>query len=456
MIDKIITIYIQKKTSLFHDQYLILLSESMMKKGKIPANQPINLKFGTKSIYVKVLPSKRTNALIINELLAKNLGLHHKSKLRVRYSSSTLTIGPFIGVLLSHRTKQSPSKPFGSNTVFCQELSDASKLQGAFICFFTPNDIHMDSNKIYGWTYYGGTWNKKSLPIPNAIYNRLSTRKQENKSSVQHFMKEVKSKHHAQIFNEKFLDKTEVYDALSKNINLQKYLPESYSLKNYSMLKMMCSKYHTVFLKPSQGSLGRGIIRVTRQSNGAYRCHFTNVNGSHSEKFSNLRKVYAKISGKLKTKRYQIQQGIPLIKVNQRPIDFRALVQKNLHGEWEITSIVGRIASNNHFVSNLARGGTLSSVKEALMKSNLPKHEVKNTIRRLHLSALKIAEGLEDQISNHFAELGVDLSIDVNGKVWMIEVNSKPSKNDNTSLNENKIRPSVKKIIQYARYLTFE
>ncbi|NBI28268.1 YheC/YheD family endospore coat-associated protein [Chengkuizengella marina] len=455
MIDKIITIYIQNKTSLFHDQYLILLSESLMKKGKIPANQPINLKFGSKNLYVKVLPSKRTNALIINEHLARQLGLHHKSKLRIQYSSSTLTIGPFIGVLLSHRTKQSHSKPFGSNTIFCQELSDASKLQGAFVCFFTPKDIHVDSNKIDGWTYYGG-WSKRILPIPNTIYNRLSTRKQENKSSVQHFMKEVKSKYHTQIFNEKFLDKTEVYDALSKSKNLQKYLPESYLLKNYSMLKMMCSKYTTVFLKPSQGSLGRGIIRITRQSNGAYLCHFASVNGSHSEKFSNLKKVYAKISGKLKSKKYQIQQGISLIKVNHRPIDFRALVQKNINGEWEITSIVGRIASNNHFVSNLARGGTLSSVKEALLKSNLPKHEVRNTIHRLNHSALKIVEGLEEQIPNHFAELGVDLSIDVHGKVWMIEVNSKPSKSDHTSLNENKIRPSVKKIIQYARYLTFE
>jgi hypothetical protein len=33
-------------------------------------------------------------------------------------------------------------------------------------------------------------------------------------------------------------------------------------------------------------------------------------------------------------------------------------------------------------------------------------------------------------------------------------VNSKPSKNDNTTLNEGKIRPSVRMIIQYARYIS--
>ncbi|MDP5274399.1 YheC/YheD family endospore coat-associated protein [Chengkuizengella axinellae] len=455
MINKNITIYIQNETSLFYDQYLILLSEPIIKKEKIPINQQINLKFGTKGLLVKVLPSKRNNALIINELLAKELGLNHKSKVRVKYSPFTLTIGPFIGVLLNQHSKQSPSRPFGSNTSFCQELSEAGKQQGAVVCFFTPEDIILDSNEISCMVYFNG-WSKKKLPFPNIIYNRLNSRKIENKSSVQHFIKEVKSKQNGQVFNEKYLNKNQVFSVLSKDASLHKYLPESHLLKNYSMLRSMCNKYRTVFLKPSLSSLGKGIIRITRQSDHTYVCHFTNVNGTHSEKLNSLKKVFSKISGKLKSRKYQIQRGISPITVNNRPVDFRALAQKNLNGEWEVTSVVGRIASDNQFVSNIARGGTLSSVKEALVKSSLPNHEIKRTLYQLNQAALKIAEGLDAQILHHYAELGIDLIVDRYGNVWMIEVNSKPSKNDNTFLNDNKIRPSVKKTIQYAHYLTFE
>lgn len=77
------------------------------------------------------------------------------------------------------------------------------------------------------------------------------------------------------------------------------------------------------------------------------------------------------MSGKMKTTRYQIQQGLTLIDNSGRPVDFRALVQKNRTGKWSVTSIVARIAGGSHYVSNLARGGSLSTVKDAVAKTQL-------------------------------------------------------------------------------------
>ena len=73
---------------------------------------------------------------------------------------------------------------------------------------------------------------------------------------------------------------------------------------------------------------------------------------------------------------------------------------------------------------------------------------------RLQQAALLIAKGIETHIPAHFGELGIDLAIDASGRVWLLEVNSKPSKNDNTPLNDNKIRPSVRMVIQYSRFLS--
>jgi glutathione synthase/RimK-type ligase-like ATP-grasp enzyme len=158
----------------------------------------------------------------------------------------------------------------------------------------------------------------------------------------------------------------------------------------------------------------------------------------------------------MKTIKYQAQQGLNLIEIQKRPVDFRAVVQKNATGKWTLTSVVARTASSQHFVSNLARGGTLSTVSEAVARSNIFAGK-EGASKRLRTAALTIAEGIDKHIPAHFGELGIDLALDTNGRVWLLEVNSKPSKSDNTPLNQendNKIRPSVRNVIQYSRFLS--
>lgn len=266
-------------------------------------------------------------------------------------------------------------------------------------------------------------------------------------------MKEVKLRYGSTVFNEKFLDKNEVFDALKHNKELRRYLPESHLLDNYLTFKKMCSTYSSVFLKPVRGSLGKGIIRITKNVDGTFTTLTTSTSAPKKQVYPSIVKMFSGISGKMKTTRYQIQQGLPLIDHSKRPVDFRALVQKNRKGVWSVTSIVARIAGGSHFVSNLARGGSLSTVKEAVAKTSLSSSVKSNAYQALKTAALAIASGVEQSIPAHFGELGIDLALDTSGHVWLIEVNSKPSKNDNTPLGDQKIRPSVKKMIDYCCYL---
>ncbi|MFD0692478.1 YheC/YheD family protein [Paenibacillus sp. GCM10027628] len=443
-------------TSIYLDDRTVVLSEAIAKKWKIPTNQILTLRFGSARQEAKVVSASISNTLRVNPALASKLGLHQGAKLCLHYrqSSSTLSIGPLIGVMVSRVYEGNKERPFGAITAFCKEMTDACEKFGALVCFFPPDAMRGSANSVSAYSYANGSWNKKTFPIPNVIYNRLTSRKYENLKHVQLFMNEVKSKYGTEIFNEKYLDKTEVFEALRKDNSLHGYLPESYLFKNYQMLKSMSSRYPVLFLKPITGSLGKGIIRIRREAGDAYTCHFTNLGGVRKQSFPSLTSAFQALSGKLKTQRYQLQQGLDLISSDGRPVDFRALVQKGPLGQWAITSIVGRIAGTQHFVSNLARGGTLSTVKEALTKSSLGATSHTVASARLRKAALDIAKGIETQIPNHFGELGIDLALDSQGKVWLIEVNSKPSKDDNTPLTtEIKIRPSVKQLVQYARYL---
>lgn len=434
---------------------VLMLGESLMKKWGIPAQQHLALQFGSFRHSITIVPVSRNEGLRISQTLARRMGIYSGTPLRLQYQATTrtLALGPLIGVLVSRDHPEQSDKPFGDITMFCRELTDACRSQGAYVYFFTPSAIGASPSSVEGWVYSKG-WHRMTLPSPDVVNNRLTTRKLENLPAVQQFLSEIKRRYGAHVFNEKFLDKSEVFDALKRDASLHKFLPESHTLTSYTMLRNMCSKYSSVFLKPVRGSLGKGIIRLTRIAPESWQASYAIVNGTKKQTFSNLTKLFSSLAGKMKTVKYLIQQGLTLIEVGGRPVDFRALTQKNASGKWAITSIVSRTAGSHHFVSNLARGGTLSTVKESVAKSNLPVAFRKGAYLRLQKAALEIARGIDTSIPAHFGELGIDLALDTSGRVWLLEVNSKPSKNDNTPLNEGKIRPSVRMMIQYARYIS--
>lgn len=434
-----------------HDR-VVMLGDATIKRLKIPVQQPLTLQYGSLTQEVKVVSISNSSSIRMNDTLAHRLSLDHDAQLCLQYRAGTrtLSIGPLIGVLMS-RVTSALDRPFGAQTAFCKELTQACAEHGAFVYFFTPDEVKTTAQTIRGWNYKGG-WRKGEYPVPNVVYNRLTTRKLENLPSVQNFMKDVKQRYGTGIFNEKYLNKNEVFDALKGNAAIDLYLPESHLLKNFQTLKDMLSKHSSVFIKPVTGSLGKGIIKITRSSAG-FISHTTYSGGVGRTSFNNLSTLFNKFSGKWKAQNYQIQQGLNLISVNGRPVDFRALVQRNEKGQWELTSIVGRIAGDQHFVSNLARGGSLSSVGSAIARSNLAASLKATRAARLKKAALDIASGIEKGIDAHFAELGVDLAVDINGKVWLLEVNSKPSKDDNTQLDTGKVRPSTTRIVRYARYM---
>jgi glutathione synthase/RimK-type ligase-like ATP-grasp enzyme len=434
------------------DDHTIMLSDALVKKWKIPTQSSLQLRFGSAKHEVKVVPLPQAGALRIHDSIAVKWGLVQGIPLCLHYKSSTRTIhiGPLISVMVSRVHASAPERPFGNVTTFCREMDDACRLYGAAVFFVTPDELSGHGDTVKGW-HYAGRWVKRTFPLPHIIYNRLTSRKYENRANVQQFIRHAKSQQQAILFNEKYLNKTEVFDALRKESGLPIYLPDSHLLRNGQLLKTMCTKYSTIFLKPITGSLGKGIIRIKRQMDGSYMCHFTNLKGARKQSFGNLQQLSNYLSPKIKQQRFQIQQGLTLISVNKRPVDFRALVQLNEAGQWSITSIVARTAGNNHFVSNLARGGSLSTVREALARSNST--AASGGALKLRRAALAIAKGIETQIPGHFAELGIDLAMDTQGRVWLLEVNSKPSKDDNTPLpGARTIRPSVKKVVKYSRF----
>lgn len=213
--------------------------------------------------------------------------------------------------------------------------------------------------------------------------------------------------------------KWERYLTLLKDPEIKEYLPET-KIYNKSSLSEMLNRYPSVFIKPIIGTGGRGIIKVSKADN-QYVLQFVGI----KKTFNDMEKLSSVTDSIVKKQGYMVQQGIEMIKIDQRPIDFRILVLKP-YFKWEKMGVIGKIAGKNKFITNKAKGGKPISLAKALKKSlNYSEQQIKETESLLLSIAVRTGKILSKKYS-YVREIGMDVAVDQNGKIWVFETNSMP------------------------------
>jgi glutathione synthase/RimK-type ligase-like ATP-grasp enzyme len=392
------------------------------------------------------------NLVRIHANLAKKLNLRSQPSIYAQYDEEAMRLrfGPLFGVLINGTQDSKQENVLGPLTKFLDECVLAGITRGTAVAVFQPEHIDLNQKAILGWVKEKGKWIQSKIPYPDIIYNRITSRRIEELKNVQKKLDKLTNYHRIPMFNERFLNKWQVHEILQKDDSISSMLPETYRY-NLKKVKEAITKHPCLYLKPTNGSLGGGIIRLTKVHQ-TYLYQYATPNGTVSQTTTSLLKLGKILDHKIKKQPYLIQQGLSLITYDKRPVDFRVLTQKNKEGKWTVTSAVARIANDRQIVSNLARGGTLRKVHELL--AELTQLSKKPTSKEIRQTAMHIANAFEKQAEGHFAELGIDLALDTKGRIWLLEINSKPSKTDDTVLNQGaKIRPSVTKLFDYIHYL---
>lgn len=451
------TIYMYQTNQVADDT--ILLPMKIAKKLKIDAHF-ISIVVGLNQFFVKVIPTTKSSKLGLHPFLAEKLHLttaiQNGIPLHYKYdrAHALFVLGPILAVIVNP-VKEGHLFPFGNITPYAMELSEVAKSKGILLFFITPEEINGHQHHIEGW-FYNSEWRKHSFPFPNVVYNRIATRKVEQSEEVLQFVNAL-NKLSIPFFNSRFFNKDEVFKALEQDNVVKKFLPYSALLLNQmDQIGSMLSQYETIYIKPINGRLGKGIYRIHYVKETAkYKVEQANQSLAKAKFFPSLDKVIRYLRPKLKTEHYQIQQGINLIHINQKPIDFRVLVQKNGLGQWTVTSIVARTAAEDLFVSNLAKGGSISSIANVLPNTSLTSLYTTETLTaELKRVALLLSKAFEANFNAALGELGIDLALDEQGKVWLLEINGKPSKLTTAKLQTVRIRPSVKMLIAYSLFLS--
>ncbi|WP_336785276.1 YheC/YheD family protein [Paenibacillus sp. MMO-177] len=204
--------------------------------------------------------------------------------------------------------------------------------------------------------------------------------------------------------------------ALSGEDELRDYLPDTEQFTPKGFIGMI-DRYPVLFVKPDLGMQGQGVMKVYYKDD---RVVIRTENSRYS--FQSAKFAAIKLKQLIGTKRYIMQQGIDLIKINGNPIDFRILLHLRRDETWKFFGIMGKMAAPNRFVTNHSSGGKAIQLHRAL---GLTKQECEPWEKKLGEIALQIAQGMK----KHFpliTELGLDIAIDTEHRVWLLEANTKP------------------------------
>ncbi|EJR46391.1 hypothetical protein IIM_04802 [Bacillus cereus VD107] len=217
-------------------------------------------------------------------------------------------------------------------------------------------------------------------------------------------------------------NKLKMYDFFKNDHYLSRFIPETKEINDENTLFSFLNMYRHVILKPISGSLGRGIMKLVINNDNQYTLQYANK----TFQFINQSQLLTFLKQKMKSKPYIIQQCIQLAKVKDSPFDFRVIVQQESNNcIWKVNGVYAKVAFDGYFTTNLAKKGKAITINQAMSNSNLKEKNLKEILKTINIIALRVAQKLK-KISPDHRIWGLDMGIDSNGKLWIIEVNSKP------------------------------
>lgn len=368
-------------------------------------------------------------------------------KVLLETTGSKTIIGPLIGIL----TAKGNSYPFAGVKANFIDIIKTGRRLGAIVFVFTPEGINWGTERIEGYVYHLNTnsWRRVTFPFPNVVYNRIPKRGYETMTSTSTALERLKKIEGLSLFNPHFFNKGELFHKL-KNSAVDNYLPATKFLRKKEELHDMLQQHTQLYLKPTSGKAGSGIMRIHKDFK--QKKYILQVPQSHSTRSiscSNITILWRNINKYMIASPYIIQRGISLAQYNQSPFDFRTLVQRGRDGKWQIAGLGIRVAGKNRITTHVPRGGRIESPHIVLNKvfSAQKAKSIQDNVKKM---ALAIAKEIEKHYSL-LGEMSMDIGLDTEGNLWFFEANAKPMKFDEPEIRKR----SLENIIYFSQYLTF-
>ncbi|WII38026.1 YheC/YheD family protein [Paenibacillus thiaminolyticus] len=313
---------------------------------------------------------------------------------------------------------------FTESFVFRQWVEIGRKL-GANVYVFNESDIRLRHRQIRGFKFTRSGWTAAIEPWPDIVIDR----RRSNWNAAFRIMRNRSLFPYA---NDKFVLKSKALEMFSADERTARWLPKTmlYSERN---LRSMLATYPLIYAKPSNGTGGMGVVRIQAKQ-GRYEVWgrkrsfgLRNVRLRHQGEVVRWLAHWTR-SQRIRNGSFVLQQGIDTELLPERTADARVLHQKNGEGKWVTTGMAIRVGTPRSPNSNLAgQRGSAALPFLPFMEKHFGLEQAKAIEEECRCVAQRLTEVIEDKIGSLF-ELGIDLAVDKAGKIWLLEVNPKPSR----------------------------
>jgi len=201
-----------------------------------------------------------------------------------------------------------------------------------------------------------------------------------------------------------------------------------YSLKN---CLSFVRRYPLVFVKKRNGTQGSGQLIIKRRGKGFV---LRDVKVSYRQKSvtKNFRGETGLIRylSRLDLSNYIVQRGVKVERLDEehpRVYDFRVIMQRDGRGVIRLTLAYIRVSAPNSLQSNMHRSGHAQDIESVFIDAEAMYKQLK-----------RVGTAVMEAIAETFevGELGIDFVRDENGKLWLLEVNSRPGSKGIQQLRE--------------------
>lgn len=424
----------------------------------LPKHRPSHMTFhyGSASIRTKVAQNKQTNSVSFPQTIWSKLSLPDAHHVHFHIVDDHLYIGPLVGILTTGISAHNSTNPIGSRSSLMAHFLYAQKEIPVSYFVFAPEDISARNQKIRGLFLreHNGrkVWKKATIPFPDVVFDRIPNRKSENTTYAK-AAKQLLVKAGTQLFNPGFFNKWTIHEQIYHADSVKQYIPETIFTPKEKELNHLVHKYGSVYLKPANGSLGLGIMKLFHLQDKGYFLQFRQRGTNNLRRYDSLSTLWRHFPLQLDNTTYIAQQGISLIQLKQRPIDFRVHTNKNKHGQWQVSAIAAKIAGAGSVTTHARTGGLILPYEKVLQRC-FDAHNQAAIHTKMHHAALQLSRAIDEHLPGEFGEIGFDIGLDRQGHPWMFEANSKPGRHIFFHPNMKKSDQLTRRmILEYALYL---
>ena len=359
---------------------------------------------------------------------------------------------PIVAAYVSNKVFNNLMKQKDKKYHKIKALVQANEIAQTTLYFFSFDGVDFDHAVILG-IYYNElerNWDLSYFPFPDVFYDRVNMTTRLRKihlNSIRIKFDElqiptINSRHH--------FDKWELYALLCESERLSSHLPQTKRFSSMNDLAEMLQQCSKIYIKGRTGNRGMEVmsIQMLAEDEYEYKVHRSRVVKKTIHGLDNLMEIIASFFRK---RDVIIQQAIDLLCINEKIVDLRGEVQRNGINQLEVTAVAFRVGRTDSPVST--RG--TSYPFRSFCRENLFFGEEQTAIFKNQVEHFLIA--IYNQVEKYygpFGEMGIDLGLDQEGKLWFIECNAKSGKVSlaNTSDKETMIKAYLNPL-EYAKHL---